>query len=67
MVAGPLRIHYLREQQLLQSVAVSEHIPLPQAGSERRDCIPASHCHLIEWLSMSPLYVLNHHIAMDEV
>lgn len=67
MVTGSLPIHYLCKQQLLQGVAVSKDTPLPQAGSEGWNVVPASHRNLVQRLSVSPLDVLDHHIAMDEV
>ncbi len=67
MVASPLAIHHLGEQQILQGVAVSEHTGLPQAGCEGGHIVPASHRHLVEGLAMGTLHMLHHHIAVDEV
>lgn len=48
-------------------MTVSKHTALSQTGSEGGDIVPACHGHLVERLSMCPLNVLHHHIAMDEV
>lgn len=67
MVACPFAIHNLCEKQLLQSVAVSKHTALSEAGSEGGDVVPASHCHLVQGLPVSTLHMLDHHVAVDKV
>ena len=46
---------------------MSKDTPLPQAGSEGWNVVPASHRNLVQRLSMCPLDVLHHHVAMYEV
>lgn len=67
MITCSLSIHYLGEKELLESVAMSEHITLSQTRSEGRHIVSSGHSHLVQRLTMCTLYMLHNHIAVDEM
>lgn len=48
-------------------MAVSIHAALLQTGPKCRDIGPASDCYSIQRLSVCPLDMLHHNVAVDEV
>ena len=67
MITCSLSIHNLCEQELLECVAMSKHIPLSQTRSVGGHIVPSCHSHLVQRLTMCTLKVLHHYIAVDKV
>lgn len=67
VISCPLSINYLREQQLLEGVAVCKQALLPQARLEQWHICPVCHTYFVERLSVSPLKVLHDHVTVNKV
>ena len=67
MVACPLPVDHLGEQELLECLAVGKHAGVLELWGKGRHGAPLGHGDLVEGLAVSPNHTLDNHIAVDEV